>query len=214
MSTLRRAALFDLDGVLIDSESTYTLFWASIEETYPTGIPDFPVAIKGTTLQEILKHYPDEAVRAEICRRLLDFQDSMVFSLYDGVAELLADLKTHGVPAAIVTSSDESKMTRLFGQHPTLRHCFDAVIDASKVTRSKPDPQGYLLAAQTLGVDPRHCFVFEDSLQGLRAGRASGATVVGLTTTYPQSAVEPLADIVVSSLAEFSVEMILGRPID
>ena len=203
-------ALFDLDGVIIDSEGTYTEFWRGIDRLYPTGIEDYAIAIKGTTLPEIMKHYNDESVKQDILRRIVEFQESMVYSLYPGVEGFLDELRERGIPAAIVTSSDDRKMQLLFEQHPTLRNYFQTVIDASMVTRSKPDPQGYLKAAEMLGCDPKNCFVFEDSLQGLKAGRASGATVVALATTYPRQRLEGLADTIIDSLGEFSVDRMLA----
>ena len=203
-------ALFDLDGVIIDSEGTYTQFWSEIDRIYPTGIENYAYAIKGTTLPEIMKHYDDEDVKADILRRIVEFQETMRYRLYPGVERFLSELRERGIPAAIVTSSDDRKMQLLFEQHPGLRDYFKVVIDASKVTRSKPDPQGYLLAAEALGCAPERCFVFEDSIQGLKAGRASGATVIGLATTYPRARLEGLADTLISGLGDFSVNEMLA----
>ncbi len=106
----RYGALFDLDGVLIDSEGTYTRFWQGVEDIYPTGVENFAIAIKGTTLESILNHYPDEAVRTDIVRRLQEFQNRMDYPLYPGVQEFLQQLIDAGFRTAIVTSSDPSKM--------------------------------------------------------------------------------------------------------
>jgi HAD hydrolase, family IA, variant 3 len=203
--------LFDLDGVLVDSETTYTRFWKEIDEIYPTGIHDFAVAIKGTTLPSILEYFPDDAVREDIKQRLTEFQGKMRFPFYPGAEQLLKELKELGIPTAIVTSSDKSKMELLFAQHPQLKELVTAVIDASHVTRSKPDPQGYMLGAQAIGVVPQHCFVFEDSLQGLAAGRAAGATVVGIATTYPVTRISPLADIVIDSISHINVATLIDK---
>lgn len=202
--------LFDLDGVLIDSETAYTRFWAGIDRMYPTGIENFALYIKGTTLPEILTHYPDDEVRADIERRIGEFQDCLRFSLFEGAAAFLDQLACRGIPKAIVTSSDKAKMERLFTQLPMLRRHFPTVIDASKVTLSKPHPQGYLLGAEAIGVDPERCYVFEDSLQGLKAGRAAGATVIGVATTYPRSVVGPYADCVIDGLWDFDVDRMLA----
>lgn len=190
-TTVPFGALFDLDGVLIDSETTYTRFWTEIDRIYPTGIENYALAIKGTTLPEIMKHYDDSRVRADILRRITEFQESMTYELYPGVVDFLSMLRDSSVPMAIVTSSDDRKMAHLFRQHPGFQKLFDAIVDASMVTRSKPDPQGYLLGAERIGVAPENCFVFEDSLQGLKAGRAAGAVVVGLATTYPAQKIAP-----------------------
>lgn len=199
-----KAALFDLDGVLIDSERLYTVFWDEIERIYPTGIPDFSVTIKGTTLPEILSLYPTEEIRADITRRLHEFQDNMDFPLLPGAIEFLDFLHGAGIPVALVTSSDSRKMERLFAKVPQLKDRFDVIVDASRVTRSKPDPQGYLIAAADCGADPADCIVFEDSFNGLKAGRASGARVIALATTHPAEKLAPFADMVVNSLAELT----------
>lgn len=189
-----QAGLFDLDGVIIDSEGLYTIFWSEIESIYPTGIPNFAVAIKGSTLPEILALYPTEEIRMDVTSRLHDFQDNMKFPLMPGAMEFLQKLKDKGIPRALVTSSDPRKMERVYIQLPQLKGMFDVIIDASKVTKSKPDPQGYLLAAEELGTDIRDCVVFEDSFNGLKAGRASGAKVIALATTYPANVLAGLAD--------------------
>lgn len=201
--------LFDLDGVLIDSETTYTKFWSEIGKIYPTGVENFAIAIKGTTLPSILKYFPDADVREDIVKRLGNFQNHMEFPLFPGAKELLEGLKYAEIPTAIVTSSDASKMQLLFSQHPWFPELLTAIIDASKVTKSKPDPQGYLLGADAIGVEPTRCYVFEDSLQGLAAGRAAGARVIGVATTYSRDRITPLADRVIDSVADITAEMLV-----
>lgn len=202
----RHAALFDLDGVIIDSESRYTLFWDNIEHIYPTGISNYAVAIKGTTLETILQNYESQQVRDDIVSRLQHFQDTMDYVMYDGAEAFLMDLLDHDVPTAMVTSSDSRKMNILFSHIPQLQRYFRIIIDGSMVTRSKPDPEGYNRAAKELGVDPADCCVFEDSLQGLRAGRAAGGKVVALATTYPRERINDMADHTIDALAQFSYE--------
>lgn len=203
-------ALFDLDGVLIDSENSYTRFWNEIDRIYPTGIENYALYIKGTTLEVIMNDFPDPDVRADILRRIREFQDTMTYPIFPGVEEFLSQLANRGIPAAIVTSSDDRKMGFLFKEHPEFRNYFQAVIDASQVTLSKPDPQGYLLAAEAIGCKPENCFVFEDSIQGLKAGRSAGATVIGVATTNPRRDVEPLANHVIDSFEGFSVDDMLS----
>lgn len=203
-------ALFDLDGVIVDSESTYTRFWSQIDSIYPTGIDNYAIAIKGTTLPEILKNYEDEEVKADILRRIHQFQTTMEYPLFDGVIGFLSELRHRDIPTAIVTSSDNRKMQMLFRQHPDLRGYFDAVVDASMITHSKPDPEGYIKAAAAIGCEPQNCFVFEDSLQGLKAGNASGATVIALATTYPREVLNEKAAIVIDGLKDFTVDKMLS----
>ncbi|MDE6238961.1 MAG: HAD family hydrolase [Muribaculaceae bacterium] len=202
----RRAALFDLDGVLIDSESVYTVFWDNIEKKYPTGIPDFAQAIKGSTLDSIMNYYTDPEVKESVLMLLKEQERTMRFEIFDGVVEFLEDLKAHDVPCAIVTSSNERKMEKLFHQHPDFKDYFKVIITDKQVSRSKPDPQGYLLAACQLDCNPEDCCVFEDSFSGLEAGRRSGAKVVALSTTNAASTLEGKADKIVSSFKQLSVD--------
>lgn len=203
-------ALFDLDGVLIDSETTYTRFWEEIDRIYPTGIENYAIAIKGTTLPEILKHYNDESVKADIVRRVVEFQENLTFNLYDGVEDFLTELRQNNIRTAIVTSSDNRKMQLLFSQIPQLKELVDVVIDSSMVTHSKPNPEGYLKAAEAIGCNPEDCFVFEDSLQGLKAGRDSGATAIALATTYPRETLKGKAAKIIDGFIGFSVSDMLA----
>lgn len=190
---LPKGALFDLDGVIIDSESLYSLFWDRVGEEYSMKDRPFGIAIKGMTLVKILEMFPRED-HEEIKRRIHEYEDHMVYTPFPGALEYLDYLRKNGVPIALVTSSDDKKMARVAEQQPDLIPRFDVIIDATKVTRSKPDPQGYLLGAEAIGVSPKDCYVFEDSLQGLKAARSSGAIVIGVATTYPRSVVESLSD--------------------
>ena len=147
-------ALFDLDGVLVDSEGIYTEFWQEIDDEFHTGVDNFAMAIKGTTLENILGTYFCEDDYPEILRRLKRQEQEMVYRLFPGAEDVLALLRTSGWRTAIVTSSNPAKMDGLFSQVPTLRALVDTIITDHDVQRSKPDPQGYLLAALRLGCEP------------------------------------------------------------
>lgn len=202
--------LFDLDGVLIDSEDLYTEFWEGIEHIYPTNIPDFAHIIKGNALFKILNTYYPRHLHQDIIDRVHSFELNMVYPIYDGVIDFLEELKTRNLPCAIVTSSDNVKMETLYRQYPFFKPYFSAIITGSDVTKSKPDPQGYLLAAKAIGCNPCDCYVFEDSLQGLDAGMASGATVIALTTSNSLDMVKEKAHEVIENLAGYTVDKMLS----
>lgn len=199
----QHGALFDLDGVLVDTEGIYTDFWRQIDRLFPTGVKDFALVIKGNTLSRILDTYFPAEQHPAIKELLRKQEDEMKYKLFPGVLEMLAEIKTAGWGIAIVTSSNNTKMEHLFEQIPRLGEMIDILVTDGDVTHSKPDPEGYLLAAQRLGCDPQNCIVFEDSLAGIEAGRRSGATVVAVATTNPRSVIEPLNDIVVNIVSEF-----------
>ena len=206
MTQRKVAALFDLDGVLVDSEPIYTEIWNSIEREFPTGVEQFAYKIKGTTLPNILATYFAEDDRPAVMALLKEKEQSMAYPLFPGVVEFLAALLDAGIPAAIVTSSGDEKMARLFGMYPGFRDFFAEVVTDSWVTRGKPDPECYLKAAEALGVPPQDCYVFEDSYNGLKAGRAAGAHVIALATSNPRDTLIPLADRVIDSLLELTAE--------
>ena len=196
----KKGMLFDLDGVLVDSEGEYSKFWGAMGDRYGL-VSTFASDIKGTTIGEILQNFP-ESDRDGILAALHEFEANMEYPVYPGVMEFLGRLKKAGIPSAIVTSSDNVKMDLLFGRRPELREMVNVVITGSMVSRSKPDPEGYLKGAELIGAPVEECCVFEDSLQGLQAGRSSGATVVGIATTNSREKVAPLADITVDRFVE------------
>lgn len=207
--------LFDLDGVLIDSEGLYTQFWEDIEKIYPTGVDNFTYKIKGNALFKILDTYfKEEQIKSDIVERVHEFERTMKYPIYDGVIDFLSELKENNIPIAVVTSSDDVKMDYLFKQYPDFRQYFDVIITGSMVTESKPHPQGYLLAAEKLGCNPCDCFVFEDSLQGLDAGMASGATVIGLTTSNPEHLLKEKAHKIIDNFVGFSMRDMLSVKIN
>lgn len=198
-----KAALFDLDGVLIDSETLYTRFWEKVGESHHLPSPTFAYDIKGTTLNEILTTYfPEPEVRADVDRMLHQFENEIVYPIFPGALEYVDSLREKGVKTVIVTSSDEKKMQFLFAQHPGFASHFDAIVTAADVKRSKPDPEPYLIGAAKARAEPGECIVFEDSFQGLEAGRRAGAYVVALATTNPADSLEGKADRIIGSLAE------------
>ena len=177
-----KAALFDLDGVLIDSETLYTQFWERVGQSHHLPSPTFAYDIKGTTLTEILAtHFPDPQVQADVNRMLHEFENEIVYPVFPGALEFVDYLRGLGMKTVIVTSSDDKKMEFLFSQHP------------ASMTRC-------LQGAAKAGCSPEECIVFEDSFQGLEAGRRAGAYVIALSTTNPASSLEGKADAVVPAL--------------
>ncbi|MBQ7691403.1 MAG: HAD family phosphatase [Muribaculaceae bacterium] len=203
--------LFDLDGVLLDTEGTYAQFWTAVDERYPTGVPDFALSIKGSNLQEILgSHFPDAEVRQQVWEMLDGFQQRMRFDLFPGAVKLVEALRKAGIPCCVVTSSDQRKMEGLGVQHPDLLPLFDGIVTGDMVSHAKPHPECFLKGAGLINRDIGHCIVIEDSLKGLQAGRAAGARVVGLTTTYGSDQVRPLCDLMADDISQITLEMLLS----
>ncbi|MFW5576232.1 MAG: HAD family hydrolase [Bacteroidales bacterium] len=198
------AVLFDLDGVIVDTEGQYSLFWKQIGEEYMPGMPDFALAIKGRTLTQIYDTYfPDAADRAAITERLKAFERQMDFPYIAGAREFLEALQAQGVPTAIATSSNCDKMACLYARHPEIKNLVTTVLTAEDARRSKPAPDCYLAAAKRLGADISKCIVFEDSPNGLAAGRASGAFVIGVSTSLAAPEIEPICYIYIEDFNIF-----------
>lgn len=198
-----KAALFDLDGVIVDTEPSYSIFWGGMGARYKVGIDNFADAIKGTTLTQILDRYFVKSLHDEIVEQLETYEKSMSYHLFPGVIDFLKSLKSLGFPCAIVTSSNLEKMSNLWNQLPDLRGYFDVIVTDEDVTHSKPDPEPYLTGASRLGVDPADAYVFEDSFNGLLSGRRAGARVVALATTNTVESLNDKADIVIRGFGEF-----------
>lgn len=200
-SRIEVGALFDLDGVLIDSETEYTRIWEQINRTFKSGYDDLAIRIKGMTLDNIIKTYfPGEGMYDRVADMLHSLEAEMRYRWKPGAKELLEWLTANGISCVLVTSSDNKKMEHLREELPELEPMMTHIVTADRITRSKPDPEGYLLGGSLIGIPMHRCVVFEDSLQGVSAGKASGAFVVGVAGTLPASAIGPCSDIVVDSL--------------
>ncbi len=202
-----KAALFDLDGVLIDTETQYTAFWAGIGKRFVPDVPDFAQRMKGETLRHIFDTYfPDmEERQAELSAALSAFEQTMGYPLMPGAEALVAALRSAGWHTAVVTSSNREKMANVYAANPGLEKWFDRVFTAEDTARSKPEPDPYLGAGRFFGLTSPWCVVFEDSLNGVRAGHAAGMAVVGLSTTLPVSAIAPYCRVVVPDLSALAV---------
>ena len=197
MSELK-AALFDLDGVVFDTEPQYTVFWGSQCRLYHPEHPGLEHEIKGQTLTQIYDQWfsgPLLSEQAVITERLNEYESKMHYDYIEGFERMIADLRSHGVKTAVVTSSNLPKMQAVYRYQPDFKNLFDAILTSEDFDRSKPDPDCYLKAAARLGASTDECIVFEDSFNGLRSGRAAQMNVVGLTTTNSAEAIRELSDI-------------------
>ena len=195
-----KAALFDLDGVVFDTEAQYTVFWgAQCREFHPER-PGLEQEIKGQTLVQIYDGWFSGSLadkRALITRRLDAFEQQMAYDYVPGFEAFVRSLRQRGVRTAVVTSSNQVKMQAVYRARPEFPALFDAILTSEDFARSKPAPDCYLKAAKLLGVSVDDCVVFEDSFNGLRSGRAAGMRVVGLATTNPAEAIGPYCDKVI-----------------
>jgi sugar-phosphatase len=201
------AAVFDLDGTLVDSESRSHETWRKVFRT--RGItPDDrlirsfvgrrDVDVHGLLAESLPGHDPAELLAASSAH--FHAPDQPPLGPLAGAVELVRQIAKTGTPLALVTSAGrryaEQTLTEL-----GVRPLFSVVVTAEDVTVGKPDPQGYRAAAAALGVAPEACVVFEDAPAGVAAAKAAGMYCVAVTTTHPAGELAE-ADVVVADLTE------------
>lgn len=197
-----RAALLDMDGTLVDSTAVVERLWLAWAE--PHGLdPEFVLGVvhgrQGhQSMAIMLPHRPHEENIAEN-REMLKRESGDVDGVIEvpGAAALLAALAPYR--HAIVTSADDRLMRVRMGAAEL--DVPSGPVTAEHVSASKPDPEGFLLGARRLGVDPADCVVFEDSDAGIQAARAAGMRVIGVGTG--SAAHSP--DVVVADLTHVTV---------
>ncbi|WP_027455549.1 HAD family hydrolase [Xylanibacter brevis] len=207
-----KAALFDLDGVVFDTEKQYTVFWGEQCRLYHPEHSGLEHEIKGQTLDQIYEHWWSgdlKKERAVITQRLNDFEAQMAFEYVEGFEHFVADLRAHGVKTAVVTSSNQPKMQSVFRARKEFQQLFDAILTSEDFAESKPSPDCYLKGAARFSLAPSECVVFEDSFNGLKSGRAANMFVVGLTTTNSEESIKPLSDVQIANYKGLSYDSLV-----
>jgi beta-phosphoglucomutase len=185
-----RAAIFDLDGVIVDTAKYHYLAWKRLANQY--GF-DFNEAdnerLKGVSrtrsleiLLEIGNLNVGESVRQSMAAQKNDWyveyiQKMDASEILPGAAEYLQTLHNRGVKTAIGTAS---KNAPLILDRVGIRSLFDVVIDGTRVVQAKPDPEVFLRAASELEIAPASCIVFEDAEAGIEAAHRAGMGAVGI----------------------------------
>jgi len=198
-----KAALFDLDGTLFDTEGQYTIFWGQTCRKYRPDIERLEYKIKGMTLVQIFgTYFPDEEIQKEIKKGLDEWERQMDYRWLPGAYEFVQQCKKRNVKCIIVTSSNQEKMRSVAAQKPDFHELFDRVLTSEDFTASKPAPDCYLLAAKLAGCKNEECVVFEDALNGVQAGVSSGIYTVGVATYNPREVLEGICDRVIDDFRE------------
>jgi HAD superfamily hydrolase (TIGR01509 family) len=209
------AVIFDMDGVLIDSEPAWeqarkSLFLENGLE-YP---PETTQSLMGMNSREWARYLrehgiplPEKKIIDEVLRRVAaSLKEDL--HLMPGAVEVVRRLAERW-PLAIGSSADR-EIIELALELARLRDAFRVVVSSSEVARGKPTPDTYLHAAQLLGVAPERCAVVEDSANGIRAGRAAGMRVIAIPNQHFPPARDALeqADVVLGSLQELIPEVV------
>jgi HAD superfamily hydrolase (TIGR01509 family) len=213
-------AVFDLDGVLIDSHDQHQRAWFLLAEELK--LPMTPESFKksfgmrnemaiaevfGWTAPEDTAEIREISDRKEIWYRKLVREERL--APLPGVIGLLKKLRGAGIPCSLGSSTPRENIDVCLAIAGIDSFFGAALTGAEDVRRGKPHPEVFLQAAEKIGRDPARCFVIEDAHVGIEAGRAAGMKTVAVTTTHPAETFSN-ADMVVDSLAELEVETLLG----
>jgi len=205
LSTMK-AALFDLDGVIVDTAKFHYLAWRELANGLGFDISEAQNEhLKGISRMESLDVIlgwgkvtlePAEKERLATVKngRYVEMIKTIDASeILPGARDYLLALRTRGVKIALGSASKNAEMIlKSLG----ILDLFDAIVDGNQVTKSKPDPQVFALGAQALGVAPKDCIVYEDAVAGVDAAKAAGMHAVGIGK--PENL--PRADLVVPGL--------------
>ena len=207
-----KACLFDLDGVIVDSAKHHFTAWRDL--ALSLGI-DFKKEhndqLKGVGRMESLdfilslgdinldyeKKQELAANKNEAYIELI--QDLDQSEILPGVLPFLQSLQKEGIRIALGSSSRNGGIIL---RKLEIEHFFESIIDGTKTTRTKPDPQVFEMGAEALGVKPNECLVFEDAIKGIEAARAGGFNVIGVGKDEELS----IADYVIESFEKISVD--------
>ena len=205
------ATLFDLDGVVFDTESNYTKFWTKQGEKYFPEIKDFSQIIKGRSLSNILESYFSDYKSDwnRIEEDLYEMEKGMSFPYIAGVENLLKQIHEADIPICLVTSSDAVKMQTVINSCPEIEEYFPLRVIGSDIKNAKPAPDCYLLGAKKCNILANRCIVFEDSLAGIQAGRSAGMKVIGLSTTVGVKDLEGRVDKIIPDFSDFTLDNLL-----
>jgi len=204
-----KAAVFDMDGLILDSERTVLSIWEQIGDKYGfAGIRTYGISVIGknkqATVDEFQRVYgePGEPYERELRQIYNVLADNGKVPLKPHTIELLSAMKNAGMKIAIASSSSREEVTSQMGPLGALPF-FDALVCGDQVTHSKPDPEIFLLACDALGVKPEEGVGLEDSFNGVRSCKASGLyTIMVPDIIQPDDEMKSLADVILPSLKD------------
>lgn len=213
---MKHAFIFDMDGVLVDSNPTHKIALKQFckKHGYDLSETDLREKIYGRTnrdwLLNLFGNLNEETIRAYAEEKEALFRELYVdIKPLDGLHSFLKKLDANGIPLAIATSAPRANVDFTISK-TGITHFFPIILDDSFVTKGKPDPQIYLKSAAALGMPPGQCVVFEDSLSGVMAAKRAGCKVVGVTTTHTREELTE-TDLNIDNFEFLTPEFVLSK---
>jgi beta-phosphoglucomutase len=209
-----KACIFDLDGVIVDTAHYHFLAWKRLANELGVKFTEADnERLKGVSrmrsmeiIMELggisLSPHEKEMMANKKNTWFVDYVERMVpEEIFPGVKTLISGLRAKGIKVGLASSSKNAKTVI---QLLRIQNDFDAVVDGTMITHSKPDPEIFLLAAKKLGVDPKDCLVFEDAEAGVEAALSAGMQCVGIGIHDQLHK----ANKILKKTGEFQVEML------
>lgn len=187
--------IFDMDGVLIDSNPYHKKSLKSFAKSYGYDLNEEELRVKiyGRQNKEWIPRLFERELSIEEIEKYAVEKESLFQKVYkkdveplNGLIPFLKVLKEEAVPRAIATSAPRMNVDFVF-DHTPIGEYFGLVLDDSHIKRGKPDPEAYLKASELLGFEPDKCVVFEDSLSGVESARNAGCKIIAVGTTHEEA---------------------------
>ena len=212
-----KAVIFDMDGVIVDTNPHHRTAWREYYQRNGRTLSDedFVQYISGKHNSAIVAHlFANQTLTPDKVLQLGNEKEVLFRELYrpviTPVAGLIAFLKTlkeAGIRTAVATSAPVENLDFVMDALG-IRHYFDALLNESMVSRPKPDPEIYQKAMALLNVNPADSVIFEDSITGIQAAKASGAYVVGMATTQSPDELRSLVDDVAQDFSQMTLSRV------
>lgn len=206
---MKKGAIFDMDGTLLDTERLYQESWMHLAKQYgQVHNPEFPLAVCGSNGAEMIsiiqRYYPNvdaERFRQDCYARVAQIVENGA-PIKNGAHEILSFLRKNGMKLAVASSNTHEQIEKNLEKVGML-HYFDALVGGDEVVNGKPNPDIFQLAAQQISCTPEECYVFEDGMNGIRASSAAGcSTIMIVDMTPPNEETEQICTGIYNSLSE------------
>lgn len=207
-------AIFDMDGTLVDNTPYHFKSWQHLFKKYNLGelsVGTYKKEISGVPIIETMRQLFGDKYNEDGLKKLRDEKEDYYREIYapflrpiNGLENFLSELKDAGIKMAMASSATMGDIDFILNRIP-IRQDFEVIIDGSRVSKGKPNPQIFLKAATCLNANPADCVVFEDSLAGIKAANAAGMKVVAITTGHPATDLQP-SNLVIDDYSTLTVQ--------
>src|SRR2546426_7253976 len=213
-SSLPAGAIFDMDGVLIDSNPFHLRKWIDLLNSHriPFRPEDLPQYVLGQRNDTAFRYFFGPELTAAEIARLSDELEKKFREEFrpharplPGLEGLMDECHRAGIPMA-VASSAMAKNVEFVVDALGFRKYFRCLVSGDEVSRAKPDPEIYLKVAEKIGLDPAGCVAFEDSFVGVASAKRAGMKCVAIASTFPRDQLERAADLAVPSFESLTLE--------